>query len=356
MTIHECEFPDDMKQIGSRSRNEKSAQKEIEEYFEANKTLKHIPPQTLSKPLCKLYNEYYPETVCSDPIGDLNVLHDWQTGKRSYSFHSEYPPIAVTNTKGIKSPAPGPTEAIGSIMGGFTGHLLKLEPLVRCVGFFPDFIFQQINPLHYIFVEAKASVAKNAIQELEKQKRKFLQRAVQEFPLEVCNQFMLITTAITPSYPAELECHVYRVWTANSLKLTASNLGLKPIWEQIKPHVENELTNNKTRKSLRGALMDILNNDKEMTNQILEEFGDEIIAETEEIEQYQSAVEDQKSAFENRVRIIELENEHDLEIDINMPLEEQITVVNDNKNYVKIRNRLHEISTIESTEDASQNH
>ena len=344
LEIHQCCLDAGFKTKKSGGFNKARVEKELENYFDANKTTNILPSQKISSGLCNFLNEYFPETVCANPLADLQVLNDWQTGKRKYSFHSPYPPLKIGNKQGIKSAATGPTEAVGSMLTGFVSNYLGIVPIVRCVGNFPDFIYQSPKPLKYFFVEAKASVAQNADTEMLKRKREFLLQAINEFNAGVCNECVLVTAAIKVSDPVEVDCHVYRVWTVESSNWTTKDLGLDLIWENIEPYFESELAMNNSRQSPEVILSTILNGDRELAEILIEKYGIPNFRD----EDFDLNQVDLDGAFEHRNKTLPDDKRIELpDIDWSLPLEQQISIARDDDTYIRIRNRLHKTSTDE---------
>lgn len=102
-------------------------------------------------------NEAFPEAAVADPIADLEIWEEWNTGVRTFPYPGRYSRLALTSQDG-KTSATSSVGVLGEIMAGLFAQV-GISPwvIVRVVRRWPDFIFYTPQDQgRYAFVEAKA--------------------------------------------------------------------------------------------------------------------------------------------------------------------------------------------------------
>lgn len=102
-------------------------------------------------------NEAFPEAAVSDPIADLELWEEWNSGIRTFPYPGRYSRLGLTTQEG-KVSASSSVGVVGEIMAGlFAQQFISPFVLVRVVRRWPDFIFHIPHENgRYAFVEAKA--------------------------------------------------------------------------------------------------------------------------------------------------------------------------------------------------------
>ena len=334
MVIHRCDFPYEAKQLTTPGLSDTYIDKRLDTYFKTYAKSKSLPRQKIPTNVCRILNEYYPETVCSDPLEDFKILYEWKTHKRQYAFHTPYPPLGIGSLKGVKASATGPTEAIGSIVAGFAGFALNLEPIVRCVGNFPDFIYQSFSPRKYCFVEAKATTGDR----IETQVKKFFRNAIRTLNAKVCHECILVTAEISPGKILEVESDVYVISMSSIGSPTSKDLGRISIFEAIKPHIESELLGNKSH-NLGQIILSILNGDEQLSDEILSTHGEEIEQIREMVAETRQTKDEVNSENLFGHEQMPAQDSEQARIDPSLPIAEQITEEIDGEIWLKIRGK-----------------
>lgn len=106
-----------------------------------------------------LANEVFPEAAMADPLADLEIWDEWNSGTRAFPYPGQYSRLGLVTQQG-KTSAPSSVGVLGEIMAGlFAQVYIAPWPLVRVVRYWPDFIFYDSREGRYSFVEAKASTS-----------------------------------------------------------------------------------------------------------------------------------------------------------------------------------------------------
>ena len=104
-----------------------------------------------------LANEVFPEAAVADPLADLEIWDEWNSGIRVFPYPGQYSRLGLVTQQG-KTSAPSSVGVLGEIMAGlFAQAYIAPWPLVRVVRYWPDLIFYSSREGRYSFVEAKAS-------------------------------------------------------------------------------------------------------------------------------------------------------------------------------------------------------
>jgi hypothetical protein len=100
-------------------------------------------------------NEVFPESAAADPIADLEIFDEWQSGTRAFPFPGRYSRLGLTK-QDVKISSSTSVGIIGEI---FTGLLSQafISPwvTVRPIRRWPDFVFLR-DRTRYARVESKA--------------------------------------------------------------------------------------------------------------------------------------------------------------------------------------------------------
>ena len=120
-----------------------------------------VSSQTFSFPeqqiLCA--NEAFPEAAVADPLADLQVWAEWETGHRVFPYPGRFSRLGLTRQEG-KISSPSSVGVLGEIFAGlFAQAYIAPQVLVRVIRHWPDLIFYSENEI-YAFVEAKAFTEK----------------------------------------------------------------------------------------------------------------------------------------------------------------------------------------------------
>ena len=101
-------------------------------------------------------NEAFPEAAVADPVADLEIWEEWNSGIRTFPYPGKYSGLGVTSQPG-KTAATTSVGVIGEIMAGLFAQA-GIAPwiLVRPVRRWPDFILRT-GDRSYAFVESKAT-------------------------------------------------------------------------------------------------------------------------------------------------------------------------------------------------------
>lgn len=103
-----------------------------------------------------LANEVFPEAAVADPLADLEVWDEWNSGIRAFPYPGQYSRLGLV-TQESKTSASSSVGVLGEIMAGlFAQAGISPWVLVRVVRRWPDFIFYSPHEDRYSFVEAKA--------------------------------------------------------------------------------------------------------------------------------------------------------------------------------------------------------
>lgn len=102
-------------------------------------------------------NEAFPESAIADPLADLALWDEWQSGKRSFPYLGRYSRLGIVSQK-PKNQSKSTVGVLGEIMAGlFAQAYVGPLVLVRVIDRWPDFIFYNKPTGLYSFVESKAS-------------------------------------------------------------------------------------------------------------------------------------------------------------------------------------------------------
>jgi len=104
-------------------------------------------------------NEAFPEAAVADPLADLRVWEEWETGHRVFPYPGRFSRLGLTRQEG-KTSSPSSVGVLGEIFAGiFAQSYIAPQVLVRVIRHWPDFIFYESGEI-YAFVEAKAFTEK----------------------------------------------------------------------------------------------------------------------------------------------------------------------------------------------------
>jgi hypothetical protein len=104
-------------------------------------------------------NEAFPEAAVADPLADLQVWDEWETGHRIFPYPGRFSRLGLTRQEG-KISSPSSVGVLGEIFAGlFAQAYVAPQVLVRVIRHWPDLIFYADNDV-YAFVEAKAFTEK----------------------------------------------------------------------------------------------------------------------------------------------------------------------------------------------------
>lgn len=104
-------------------------------------------------------NEAFPEAAVADPLADLQVWDEWETGHRIFPYPGRFSRLGLTRQEG-KISSPSSVGVLGEIFAGlFAQAYVAPQVLVRVIRHWPDLIFYADNDI-YAFVEAKAFTEK----------------------------------------------------------------------------------------------------------------------------------------------------------------------------------------------------
>ncbi len=104
-------------------------------------------------------NEAFPEAAVADPLADLQVWDEWETGHRIFPYPGRFSRLGLTRQEG-KISSPSSVGVLGEIFAGlFAQSFVAPQVLVRVIRHWPDLIFYAGNDI-YAFIEAKAFTEK----------------------------------------------------------------------------------------------------------------------------------------------------------------------------------------------------
>lgn len=104
-------------------------------------------------------NEAFPEAAVADPLADLRVWDEWETGHRIFPYPGRFSRLGLTRQEG-KISSPSSVGVLGEIFAGlFAQAYVAPQVLVRVIRHWPDLIFYSGNEI-YTFVEGKAFTEK----------------------------------------------------------------------------------------------------------------------------------------------------------------------------------------------------
>lgn len=104
-------------------------------------------------------NEAFPEAAVADPLADLQVWDEWETGHRIFPYPGRFSRLGLTRQEG-KTSSPSSVGVLGEIFAGlFAQAYVAPQVLVRVIRHWPDLIFYAGEEV-YAFVEAKAFTEK----------------------------------------------------------------------------------------------------------------------------------------------------------------------------------------------------
>ncbi len=123
-------------------------------FSSANKESEHALDFDRDQIICG--NEAFPEAAAADPLADLEVWDEWQSGVRAFPYTGKYSRLGITTQTG-KISNPSSVGVIGEIIAGiFAQSFISPWVLVRVNRRWPDFIFYENKHDRYSFVESKA--------------------------------------------------------------------------------------------------------------------------------------------------------------------------------------------------------
>lgn len=100
-------------------------------------------------------NEAYPEAALSDPLADLEIWDEWQSGRRVFPYVGRFSRLGISGQE-KKTSATSTMGVVGEIFAGlFAQAYIDPQLIVRVIRRWPDFIFYSGSGL-YSFVESKA--------------------------------------------------------------------------------------------------------------------------------------------------------------------------------------------------------
>jgi hypothetical protein len=100
-------------------------------------------------------NEAFPEAAVADPLADLQVWDEWETGHRIFPYPGRLSRLGLMRQEG-KISSPSSAGVLGEIFGGlFAQAYVAPQALVRVIRHWPDLIFYADSDI-YAFVDARA--------------------------------------------------------------------------------------------------------------------------------------------------------------------------------------------------------
>ncbi len=154
------EIPDDMLvRYGSPYFSRPDAGSALREQLLANATLVSCQVLTFQEQQVICANEAFPEAAVSDPLADLRVWDEWETGHRVFPYPGRFSRLGLTRQEG-KTSSPSSVGVLGEIFAGlFAQAFIAPQVLVRVIRHWPDLIFYSHDEI-YAFVESKAFTEK----------------------------------------------------------------------------------------------------------------------------------------------------------------------------------------------------
>lgn len=157
---YSIELPDEiLSRFGSRYYPRTDAGKEVRKWLINSigdpEIELHLP---FDETQVKLGNEAFPEAALADPLADLEVWDEWQSGLRRFPYPGVYTRLNIFHQE-KKTSATSNIGVLGEIFTGlfsqnYVGPLVVVRPIRR----WPDFIFLGLDG-RYSFVESKATAS-----------------------------------------------------------------------------------------------------------------------------------------------------------------------------------------------------
>jgi hypothetical protein len=156
----EYEMPSELlTRYGSPFFSRPDAGKALEERLSADATMISSSVMSFQEQQILCANEAFPEAAVADPLADLQVWDEWETGHRIFPYPGRFSRLGLTRQEG-KTSSPSSVGVLGEIFAGlFAQAYVAPQVLVRVIRHWPDLIFYVGNEI-YGFVEAKAFTEK----------------------------------------------------------------------------------------------------------------------------------------------------------------------------------------------------